>query len=155
MAFRWHANDDQTLNSGIVTLWFFRGSGPVLLGNPIFLWFFRGGPSVPPPPPPSGSAHAKGWMNNGHWNWKIKESSPFGCFVWVDALLPSQWFFSHAGTYPALNQYYKQRIKFLADGHNRLPPVRLEPATSQSQIERSTTVLLRMLLREAKWLSGS
>ena len=34
----------------------FRGSGSILLGNPIFLWFFRGsGPPVPPPP--SGSAH--------------------------------------------------------------------------------------------------
>ena len=40
---------------------FFRGSGSVLLRNPIFLWFFRGGPDplFPPPPPPSGSAPAK------------------------------------------------------------------------------------------------
>ena len=32
----------------------FRGSGSILLGNPIFLWFFRG---VRTPCPPSGSAH--------------------------------------------------------------------------------------------------
>ena len=32
----------------------FRGSGSLLLGNPIFLWFFRG---VRTPCPPSGSAH--------------------------------------------------------------------------------------------------
>ena len=35
----------------------FRGSGSILLGNPIFLRFFRGGGSGPPAPPPSGSAH--------------------------------------------------------------------------------------------------
>ena len=32
----------------------FRGSGSILLGNPIFLWFFR---EVRTPCPPSGSAH--------------------------------------------------------------------------------------------------
>ena len=38
----------------------FRGSGPVLLRNPIFLWFFRGGSEPPAPPPPaSWSAHGK------------------------------------------------------------------------------------------------
>ena len=42
-------------SADLVALWFFRGSGPVLLGNPIFLWFFRGGPDLCPPP--SGSAH--------------------------------------------------------------------------------------------------
>ena len=35
----------------------FRGSGSILLGNPIFLWFFRGSGPPAPPPPPSGSAH--------------------------------------------------------------------------------------------------
>ena len=35
-----------------------RGSGPVLLKNPIFLRFSRGGPDPLSPPPPSGSAHA-------------------------------------------------------------------------------------------------
>ena len=49
MAFRWRADDSPTLNAGLVALWFFRGSGPVLLRNPIFSWFSRGevGPPVP------------------------------------------------------------------------------------------------------------
>ena len=36
MAFRWCANDGPTFNAGLVALCFFRGSGPVLLRNPIF-----------------------------------------------------------------------------------------------------------------------
>ena len=44
-----------TLNAGFVI---FRGSGQVLLRNPIFLWFFRGG-GVGTPCPPSGSAHGR------------------------------------------------------------------------------------------------
>ena len=48
------------LNAGMVALWFYRGSGPVLQRNPIFLCFFRGygspAPYPPPPPPPFGSA---------------------------------------------------------------------------------------------------
>ena len=43
MAFRWRADDILTLNVGEVALCFFRGSGPVLLRNPIFLLFLRGG----------------------------------------------------------------------------------------------------------------
>ena len=35
MAFRWRADGGPTLNAGLVALWFFRGSGPVLLRNPI------------------------------------------------------------------------------------------------------------------------
>ena len=42
MGFCWGANDGSTLNVGLVALWFFKGSGPVLLRNPIFLWFFMG-----------------------------------------------------------------------------------------------------------------
>ena len=52
MAFRWHAND-----SRLGSFWFFRGSGPVLLRNPIFLWFFRRGGRGSQDPPPSGSSH--------------------------------------------------------------------------------------------------
>ena len=37
MAFRWRADDGLTLNVGLVALWLFRGSGPVLLRNPVFL----------------------------------------------------------------------------------------------------------------------
>ena len=47
MALRWRADDGQTLNAGFVI---FRGSGPVLLRNPIF----SGGQE---PCLPSGSAH--------------------------------------------------------------------------------------------------
>ena len=39
----WRADYGQTLNVGLVALWFFRGSEPVLLRNPIILRFFRGG----------------------------------------------------------------------------------------------------------------
>ena len=31
MAFRWRADGGPTLNAGLVALWLFRGSGPVLL----------------------------------------------------------------------------------------------------------------------------
>ena len=37
MAFCWRADDGPTLNAGLVALWFYRGSGSVLLRNPIFL----------------------------------------------------------------------------------------------------------------------
>ena len=51
MAFRWRANDGPLLNAGLVALWFFRVSRPVLLRNTIFLWFFwgGGGPDTLPP----------------------------------------------------------------------------------------------------------
>ena len=41
----------------LVALWFYRGSRPVLLRDPIFLWFFRGGGGAQTHYPPSGSAH--------------------------------------------------------------------------------------------------
>ena len=50
MAFRWRADDGPKLNTGLVALWYFRRSGPVLLRNPIFLCFFRGGPDPLSPP---------------------------------------------------------------------------------------------------------
>ena len=37
MAFRWRVIDDPTLNADLVVLRFVRGSGPVLLRNPIYL----------------------------------------------------------------------------------------------------------------------
>ena len=55
MTFRWRANDDPTLNVGLVALLFFRGSTPVLLENPIFCDFSGGGSR---PLPPSGSVYA-------------------------------------------------------------------------------------------------
>ena len=51
MVFSWGADDDPTLNAGLVALLFFKGSRPVLLENTMFLWFFRGGPEPCPPPP--------------------------------------------------------------------------------------------------------
>ena len=39
MAFCWWADDCPTLNAGLVALWFFMGSGPVLQRNPIFCDF--------------------------------------------------------------------------------------------------------------------
>ena len=41
---------------------------------------------------------------------------------------------------PGLNQYYKQRIKCLAQGQNAVPQVRLEPATPQSRVKHSTYI---------------
>ena len=35
MALRWRADDGPTLNADLVALWYFRGSGSVLLRNPI------------------------------------------------------------------------------------------------------------------------
>ena len=52
-----HLNDGPTLNSGMLALWFLRGSRPVLKRNPIFFVNFKGGPDPLPPPPPSGSTH--------------------------------------------------------------------------------------------------
>ena len=46
MAFRWHADDDPTLNAGLVAAIFFRGSRPVLLENPIFCVFSGGSGSA-------------------------------------------------------------------------------------------------------------
>ena len=37
MAFCGWADGGPTLNASLVALWFYRGSGPVLLRNPIFL----------------------------------------------------------------------------------------------------------------------
>ena len=38
------------IEHGLVALWFFKWSGPVLLRNLIFLWFFRGPDCLAPPP---------------------------------------------------------------------------------------------------------
>ena len=51
MAFRWRAGDGLTLNAGLVALWFFRGSRPVLLETPTLFVIFQGGGSRPPVPP--------------------------------------------------------------------------------------------------------
>ena len=50
MAFRWRADDGPTWNAGLVSIGFFRGSGPVAKESNIFV-IFQGvsGPPVPPP----------------------------------------------------------------------------------------------------------
>ena len=57
LANRWRPNIECLLGS-FENFENFRGSGQVLLRNPIFLWFFRGDPAPCPPPPASGSAHS-------------------------------------------------------------------------------------------------
>ena len=49
------ADNGPKLNAGLVVLWFFKGSRPVLLRNPIFFFDVSGGSG--PLSPPSGSAH--------------------------------------------------------------------------------------------------
>ena len=43
MAFCWRADDDQTLNAGLVALWFFRGFGPVITKEPYIFFIFQVG----------------------------------------------------------------------------------------------------------------
>ena len=59
MAFRWRTGGGPTLNACLQSLRFYRGSGPILLRNPIFFLFFRGGGPDPLPPPPPLDPHMK------------------------------------------------------------------------------------------------
>ena len=61
-----------------------------------------------------------------------------------DLILTShQQSYSYKGTgLPGLNQYLA-RINVLAQGHNAVPPVRLEPAALRSRVKHSTTEPLR------------
>ena len=62
-----------------------------------------------------------------------------------EALRPSQQFFSHVGTEPTLpgfNQYCRE-LMCLAQGHNTVPPVGIEPRTSRFGVRCSTTIQLR------------
>ena len=52
------------------------------------------------------------------------------CFVCVDVLHPSHQFLSHVKTFPST----KQRIEFLAEGHNTVPPVSLQPVTPRPHV---------------------
>ena len=74
----------------------FRGSGPILLRNSIFLWFFRGGGGSPDLlPPPFGTAHGTGQciLIEIHVYWK-----PF--------------FIARIGFYTTLHTFYRMH-KFL------------------------------------------
>ena len=48
--FKWRFPGGPALNAGLVAFWFYRGSGPVLLRNPIFCDFSGGGVRTPVPP---------------------------------------------------------------------------------------------------------
>ena len=64
--------------------------------------------------------------------------SNFGWFVCVDALLPSQHFFSHVymiSCLPGLSQYYRQWIKCLVQGHNTVTPVSLQLAKQSFDLQ--------------------
>ena len=69
--FRLRADDGPILNAGLVALWFFRGSGPVLLRSPIFLWFFflGGGGGRTPSPPPLDPPILQMIFKNSKWVW--------------------------------------------------------------------------------------
>ena len=46
----------------------------------------------------------------------------------------------------------KQRIKRLAQGHNAVPPMRLEPATPRSRVKYSTAEPLRFCIKKIKYI---
>ena len=54
-----------TFIAGLVALWFYRGSVPVLLRTYIFVFFHRGG-GGPDPLSPSGSAYDRGKIQSTH-----------------------------------------------------------------------------------------
>ena len=68
------------------------------------------------------------------------------CLFWF--FTSHQQSFSSIGTgLPGLNQYLAW-INVLAQGHNTVTPVRLEPATLRSRVKHSTTEPLRSPLHE-------
>ena len=85
MAFRWRAHDGQTLNVGLVALWFFRGSGPVLQRKHVFLWgVFSGGGGRVGPLPHSLSGSVQGDNENylyfSYPLQKLQEKARLICF---------------------------------------------------------------------------
>ena len=64
--------------------------------------------------------------------------------VCIEASHPSQQFFSNVGTEPTLpgfNQYCRE-LMHLAQGHNMVTPVGIEPRTSRFRVQSSTTTPL-------------
>ena len=66
-------------------------------------------------------------------------SQHFVCLLnWVDSLsliyVSNALFFQNVRTFSGLNHYYisRAKVKCLAQGHNTVPLMRLEPVTSQS-----------------------
>ena len=69
-------------------------------------------------------------------------------FVWFDYLSPIQQFFSYVGT--SLPDIPKQGVMRLAQGHNAMMRVRLEPAAPRSRVKHSTTELPLILWSPVK-----
>ena len=60
--------------------------------------------------------------------------------------MPHQQSFSYVGTgLPGLNLNSKLGLTCLAEGHNAVTPMRLEPAAPRSRVKHSTTELPRLL----------
>ena len=69
----------------------------------------------------------------------------------VDSFHPSQQSFNYVVTgLPGLNQYIKQGLMCLAQGHNTVTLVRLEPTALGSRGKHSTTEPLRSLSADVK-----
>ena len=56
MAFRWRADNDPTLNAGLVAC-DFSGEPDQYCKETLYFCYFLGGTGPPAPPPPSGSTH--------------------------------------------------------------------------------------------------
>ena len=81
------------------------------------------------------------------WQWSRKPVTYcYTCLFCLICFFTShQQSFSYIGTgLPALNQYLA-RINVLAQGHNAVAPVWLEPSNPRSRIKQSTTEPLRSL----------
>ena len=69
-----HLNADggPKLNAGLIVFWFFRGSGPTLLRNPMFFMSFRDGWGSGPPCPPF-------WIRAWGYMWVLVLQSSYWC----------------------------------------------------------------------------
>ena len=75
---------------------------------------------------------------NNCWEWQR-----FICLIWL--FTSHQQYFSYKGTgLPGLNQY-QARINVLAQRHNAMTPVRLEPMALRSRVKHSSTEPLHSL----------
>ena len=74
-----------------------------------------------------------------------KSRRTFIFLVWFDPFRPSPTLFRHVGTGLSGLTSTKQRVKCLAQGHNAVPPVRLETTTPRSQVKHSIIELSRSL----------
>ena len=71
------------------------------------------------------------------------------CLFVLKLYVPSQQFFSHVGTEPTLpgfNQHCRE-LMCVAQGHNTVTPVGIEPRTSRFGVRRCTTTPPRIMIR--------